>query len=259
LRKRAAEISATIVTPENGGDCELHPIETDDRPRAIRAPGSLNPKDGSLGLIVFDSLTDRLHEWRELLGVKVPVANTECLPKAVITLLGQHFVRDSCTRYAIRATDTRHKRLVQLVGYLVNQCGHGLALEAAAQLYKQAQPAAETPLNEHLADFARAWRDFTKKRVAELNRAERRAYQACKSDTMRSALLIMRNWARTSEPDFYAHCTTLASRLEVSVQRAAWIRKQFCARSIIRMTTDYVPHKRARRYQWLLGGKGAKP
>jgi hypothetical protein len=249
LRKLAGEIGAIIGTSENGGDCELHPHETDERPRGIRAPGSLNPKDGSFGLVAYDSLTPRLSEWRELLPVSVPSQGSS--PKKIIIPLGRLEVDEICSRYGIRSERTRHKRLIQMVGFAVNQCGESLALKAAAQLHKQARPAVKTPLTEHLADFARAWQDMIKKRVAELNGAERRACLALRTDTERSAFLIIRNWLKPKGGG-YVHRNTLAARLEVDGSYAGRIRRQFCERGIMRMTEDYIIRKQARRYQWLL-------
>jgi hypothetical protein len=229
-------------------ECELHPIETDERPRGIRVPGSLNPKDGSFGLIAFDTVTDRLDEWRELVprGKK----GGGSFSKTVIIVLGELALRELCSRYAIRTARSRNTRLVQMVGYAVTQCGHELALKAAAELLKQARPACNTPMKEHLADFARAWMNITKKEVAKLSRAERREYMTCKTDTERSAFLIIRNWLKGGGG--YVHRNHLAARLGVSGEYAGKIRREFCARGIIRMTADYVIHKWARRYKWML-------
>src|SRR5262249_41210712 len=158
-------------------------------------------------------------------------------------LLAKLLVNEYCTRFAIRAERTRHKRLVQMVGALVNQCGQGLALKAAAELHKQARPSAKTPLTEHLAEFRRAWQDIIKKRIAEINRAERREYLACNSDTLQSAFLIVRNWLKEGGGGGYVHRDTLAARLEVTGAYAGAIRRKFCKRGIMRVTADYVPHK----------------
>src|SRR5262249_30623281 len=145
LGKLAKAIGATVRTPQKGGDCELHPIETTERPRGLRAPGSLNPKDGSFGLIAFDTLTERLVEWRDLLTRdQVRAVRDSQSPKTTIIVLEKQFVHKCCTRYAITSERTRHNRLLQLVGFMVNQCGHGLALKAAAQQHTQAQPAVKT-------------------------------------------------------------------------------------------------------------------
>jgi hypothetical protein len=220
----------------------------------------LNPKDGSFGSIAFDSLTRLLKRkpWKELLpaDLKLPAASKGAASKAII-VLGQAFIAEVCKRYAINEKRTRHKRSVRkMVGFAVNQCGLGLALKAAAELYKNGQLSGETSLDKHLAEVARAMRDFTKKEVAKLNRAERRAYLALKTEVHRRAFLILRNWWRKSklegEPDFYAHCATLASRLELSLEGASQIRKRFCKLGIMRETAPYVRHKWSARYEWLL-------
>jgi hypothetical protein len=254
LRTLAAKIGAAIGTPQKGGDCELHPIETSERPRGIRVPGSLNPKDGSFGLIAFDTLTPRLNEWRGLLGGLWDASNTrqQCFANTTVIVLAKQWIATVCEQYAIAAPRTRRNRLLQMVGFMVNQCGRKLALKAAAEQHRQAQPAAKSPMAEHLADFAVAWKDVTKKEVRKLSQQERRAYLALKTDTDREAFLIMRNWAKTSKPDFYAHRDTLAARLCVSGVFAGKIRSRFCEKDTMRKTTNYVVHKRATRYRWLL-------
>jgi hypothetical protein len=221
----------------------------------------LNPKDGSFGSIAFDSLTRLLKRkpWEELLpaNLKLPAASKGSCSKAAIIVLAKLLISECCSRFAIRTIGRRHIRLGQMVGFAVNQCGHGLALKAAAQLYKQGRLSGKTSLTEHLAEFGQAWHDFTKKEVAKFNRAERRAYSACKSDMERSAFLIIRNWLKPRGGG-YVHRDTLAARLEVSGPRAGAIRSQFCKRGIMRMTADYVPHQWARRYEWLLSDEAKR-
>jgi hypothetical protein len=247
-RKLCQAIGAT------DGDCEIRPNESDERPYGLRAPGSLNPKDGSFGLIAFDSLTEKLRrrEWRALqpAKLKLPAASKGSFAKAAITVLAKLLVSKNCSRYAINAVDRRHKHLVRMMGALVHQCGQGLALEAAAQLHKQARPACKTPMDVHLADAAQTFKDLTKKEVDKLNRAERRAYLACKSETERSAFLIVRNWLVRGGG--YVHRDTLAAHLKVTGEYAGLIRSRFCARAIMRTDDKYVPHHRSKRYEWLL-------
>ena len=255
LRELAAKIGATVGTPEKGGDCELHPIETDERPRGIRAPGSLNPKDGSIGLIVFETLSARLSEWETVEGDKVittlsPPPSRNNTTKRIATL-ARSFVHEQAKRYAIRSHRRRHNRLVQMVGAMFRQCANEVALKAAVLQYEQADPKPKSSLREHLADCGCALASFERNVfLKELSKAERGFYSLFKTATERTAFRILRSWSQTSQPDFYAHCETLAAQACISVQEAAKLRLQFCEAGIMRKTADCVPYQWATRYQW---------
>ena len=71
-----------------------------------------------------------------------------------------------------------------------------------------------------------------------------------KTDTLRGAFRILRNWSQADAPDFKAHCRSLGGRLGVTLQGAANIRRHFCSLGILWQTAQYVPHKLAARYKW---------
>jgi hypothetical protein len=269
LGKVAAAIGANVGAPDQDGDCELRPNETAQRPLGLRAPGSLNPKDASFGMIAFNSFTPRLTEWRSLLPSHLRttfgrgvLAKTELsllanispqpLIKKQIALSERGFLQSVCEHYAIKAPRTRHKRMVQMVGALFNQCARSVALKAVALQYKQARPQPQSPLKDHLAGFARAWAYNEKKYLRKLSQAERKAFQ-CLGDRDREGFRVLRNWSSVGSDEFGAHCVTLAARLGVNGMSASRTRKRFCDLGIMRKTANYSrPEHRSTCYEWLL-------
>jgi hypothetical protein len=276
LRKVAAAIGANIGSPDQGGDCELRPNETDNRPFGLRAPGSLNPKDGSFGLIALDSLTAHLDEWESILpipkvlntsGVVVIrdrsfITNTppsQSLIEKQITWKKRMFLESVGARYAIRAAHTRHRRLVQMVGAIFHECGRSLAMEAAVRLYQQARPRPQATLKEHVVDFSKAW-SLNERRYYPrvLSSADRVTYKAL-DERDRAAFRVFRNWARhsTDYPAFDVNLVTLAARLDVNGMTASRVRQRFCGKGIMRLVAKHnrAQHRSAR-YQWLVGELG---
>lgn len=95
------------------------------------------------------------------------------------------------------------------------------------------------------------WHGMDRKWLAKLSPREREKFNALGTDNEREAFRILKNWSQTDSPDFYAHCESLAQRLDMSLQGASQLRKRFCAVGIMRETARYVPHKLAARYQWI--------
>jgi hypothetical protein len=101
-----------------------------------------------------------LNDWRELLPAKPDAAPSKgSFAKAAIIVLAKLLVCQLFAHYAIKAERRRQKGLVQMVRAAVHQCGQRLALRAAAQLHKQAWPAAKTLLDDHTAECPGGWRN----------------------------------------------------------------------------------------------------
>jgi hypothetical protein len=278
LRKVARAIGA----PLEEGICELRPNETDVRPLGLRAPGSLNPKDGSFGLIAFDTLTPHLDEWKPALSAAKPKSlakrdyllylslPTQSSIKKQVAWSERQFLKSVCDRYAIKAPRTRRKRLLQMVGAIFNECEREVVFKAAAQQYEQARPRPQSSLKEHFADCARALADNENKYYPrKLSPADRATYKAL-DERDRAPFRVLRNWARGSPdyPLFYANCVTLAARLGVSGETASKCRTRFCEKGRMRKTAEFDRAKhRSACYQWLLDDprdsrqskNGAKP
>jgi hypothetical protein len=128
-----------------------------------------------------------------------------------------------------------------MVGAMFRQCAISVAFKAAAQQYDEANPKPRTSKSDHMADFARVWHDIMRAWLAELSKAERKRYVALRTDVERDAFRILRNWSQTSKPDFYAHCATLAARLQIGMRQASRLRDRFCVKGILRRTAKFVP------------------
>jgi hypothetical protein len=153
---------------------------------------------------------------------------------------------------------SRHGKLSKLVGTAFFQVGRNIALENARLQYGEANPSPATPLAEHLAEFDELWSGLERKWLAKLSTSERLKFDALPTDHWREAFRIVRNWSQADSPDFKIVRDRLAERLGVSKPTGSNIRRRFCALGILRKTADYVPHKLACRYQWILQGARLK-
>ena len=258
------EVAEKIDTPIQKGLLEIFP---DDRIRGlgygIRAPGSLNPKDDSFGLINFDGAVPNLRR------VALPLAkkrNTSLSARLTTSeekagLPSRGIFRGERgewkEQFAITAPRTRHEQLTKLVGTIFFQARKEVALENARLQHDEANPAPATPLDEHCAEFEQLWAGMESHWRAKLSPVEREQFDVLATDAMRTAYRIIRNWSLTDSdsPDFKIVCESLSKRLNISIPAASKIRRRFCSLGILRQTADYIPHKLAARYKWALNGK----
>jgi hypothetical protein len=252
------EVADRIGAPIEKGICEIFPGDNHGLKYGIRAPGSWNPKDDSLGLIAFDGVTSRLQK------------RFSGLPKEMISLdLGQppgeknrvdlvvRFLPPEIGGWAkafpITSPRTRHGKLIDLVGAAFYQAGREVAKRNAELQYMGANPAPATPLSEHLSEFDIAWSGMERGWCARLSALERALFNRLTTSTDRDAFRIIRNWSKSESPDFRIHCRTLADRLGVTLQSASKLRRRFCSLGILEYVAPYVPHRLAARYKWTAG------
>jgi len=127
-----------------------------------------------------------------------------------------------------------------------------VAIENARLLHAEATVAPTTPVDEHVAEFEKLWAGMDRRWLSELSDWERQKFDALKTDTLRDAFRIVRNWS-CAEPDvfdFFIVARQLGDRLGVSLYWASNIRRQFCTAGIMRRTANYIAHKLACRYEW---------
>jgi hypothetical protein len=105
-------------------------------------------------------------------------------------------------------------------------------------------------LNEHLAEFDEAWAGLHRRWLGRLSTTERQKFDILTTEVERDAFRILRNWAQTESPDFFAHCRTLGDRLGITLRGAAKLRVRFCSLGILKQTAPYVRQKLAARYKW---------
>jgi hypothetical protein len=254
------QVAAQIDAPIESGICEIFPDDCRGIGRGIRAPGTWNPKTGDCGLVLRETVTKLLPP--ELASSFPKEINTSlCLgelrgrenPSSPNRELFRGEYGEWTAQFAIKAPDTRHQKLVNLVGTAYHQAGHGVARKNAEFQHREANPAPESSLEEHLADFDKAWAGMQRQWLRKLSPAERMKFNALTTDNERDVFKILYNWSQTDAPDFKIHCRSLAKRLGISWRYAAKIRARFCVLGILKQTALYVAQKLAARYEWIAG------
>ena len=257
------------------GTCEIFPNERAESQRiakAIRAPGTRNPKTGTFSLIEAETVTPSFlaalpRTWS--LGVgKV----TYALPRYE-TALSLHkstnnyflttysgstkpIVEALLARYPIERKGTRNNVLMQLIGDLIHKFGCEASERIVEEHYRRYQPNIGSSLAEHKRSFATAWDGIRKKLVASLSPAEQQAFNALASKHQREGFLIVRAFAgaaeHNKEKDFQISRASLADRLRITPPGAGDVIRKLWESKVIAPTKGYARHKESARFCWLL-------
>ena len=257
------------------GTCEIFPNERAESQRiakAIRAPGTWNPKTGTFSLIEAETVTPSFlaalpRTWS--LGVgKVTYAlpryetalslhkstNTYFLPhtSASTELLAESLL----ARYPIEKKGTRNGVLIELIGNLIHMFGREAAERIAEEHYRRNQQNISSSLDEHKHEFAAAWDGMRTKLMDSLSPSEQQAFSALASEHQREGFLIVRAFAGAAEyngeKDFAISRASLADRLSITPPGAADVIRKLCESKVIAQTQPCVRHKKAARFCWLL-------
>jgi hypothetical protein len=254
LKQIVAQIGATV----QDGIVEIFPNEFRGIGKALRAPGTWNPKTGDCGLIVQENLShsdllplpcggdkksNALYMVGELRG------NGDASSHSSEIYRGEH--REWATVFAITAPCTRHEKLTKLVGTGFFQAGKAVLRKNAELQHREATPPPSATVQEHLQEFDEAWSGMDRKWKAKLSSSEREKIESLTTETQYDAFRIVRNWSQTSKPDFKIHCESLARRLGISLKGASQLRFKFCKLGILWPTAPFVPHKRCARFEWI--------
>jgi hypothetical protein len=260
------QVADQIGAPIKSGVCEIFPDECRGLPRGIRAPGSWNPKNGECGLILHETFSKILSGCKPSFTPKESNASLDarCNPREEDRITprrtlftGEH--GQWRNDFAITAPSTRHQKLLKLVGAAFLQAGREVARRNAEMQYNEAEPTPAATLPEHLSEFDEMWAGMERKWTAKLSFAEREKFDSLSTDNDREAFRILRNWSQTKSHDFKVHCASLSNRLDVTLKTASNIRRRFCSLEILRKTAEYVPHKFAARFRWILDQGVEKP
>jgi hypothetical protein len=270
-----------IGAPITDGSCEIFPSERAEVRqfgKAIRVPGTLNPKTGQPSLIEIETVGPLLETlprtWS--LGVgKLPRAlprnnkevslhkSTDNYFFTYWTLSTKREVESILARYPIAQKGTRHSVLVQLVGHLSNKFGRKAAKRIVEEHYRRNQENIWSTLEEHLREFTAAWDGMRKKLLESLSREERQKFDELKIEHQREGFLIARAFAgfaeQKREKDFQISRASLADRLSMTPPGAGKVIRKLCELNIIARTRPYVIQKESAHYCWLLPrseGKG---
>ena len=263
-----------IGAPIADGSCEIFPNERAESKlfgKAIRAPGTLNPKTGKVSLIEIQTVGPLLETlpraWSSGVGKlqrALPRNNAEVsLHKRTDNYSLTHEspwtkieVEKILARYPIKQKGTRHGVLVKMVGELSYKFGREAARRIAEELYRLNQQTIQSSLDDHLLEFDAAWAGMRKTHVAELSPEELRAFDDLETERQREGFFIVRAWAGVAEhkkeKDFPISRASLANRLSMTPPGAGKVILKLCKDNVIAPTRPCVVHKESARYRWLL-------
>jgi hypothetical protein len=271
LLKQLCEL---IGAPIADGSCEIFPNErAESQPigKAIRAPGTWNPKTNTFSLIEAETVKPLLEflprRWSSGVGKlnrALPRNNTEVsLHKRTDnyfltqwSLSTKPEVEKILARYPIAQKGTRHSVLVQLVGHLSNKFGREIAQWIVEEHYRRNRENIGSTLDEHLREFAAAWEGMRKTLVDKLGPEERQKFEALETERQREGFLIVRAFAGLAElrgdNDFQISRASLADRLSMTPPGAGKVILKLRKDNVIAPSRPCVVHRESARYLWLL-------
>jgi hypothetical protein len=231
LKQVCAQIGAEI----RPGTCEIFPDEFRGPlsiGKAIRAPGTWNPKTNDCGLILHETLTrgetfalpyGRERDGNALSVLCEPPSAKGASSQSSLVFRGEH--GEWATKFAINAPSTRHQKLTELIGTGLFQAGREVVRKNAELQYCEAKPTPQASMQEHLEEFDQAWSGWERKWLAGLSAAERQKYEALATQRERDGFRIIRNWSQTANGgEFKIRCQSLGDRLGMSLRGASKLR-----------------------------------
>jgi hypothetical protein len=274
------QVCEWLGVPIADGTCEIFPNErAESQPtgKGIRAPGTLNPKTGTLSLIEAETVRPLLETlprtWT--LGVgKVKRAfprNSTALSlhKSTNTYFFSTYsgstgaiVEGLLASYSVEQRGTRNGVLMRLIGDMAHKFGREAAERIVEEYYKRNQQNIGSSPDEHLREFAKAWDGMRKKIVDSLSPEERQKFDALGSEHQREGFLIVRAFAgaasHNGEKDFAIARASLADRLSITPPGVTDVIRKLYETKVIAQTQPYVRHKKPARFCWLLSRCDAK-
>jgi hypothetical protein len=272
------QLCELIGAPIADGSCEIFPNErAESQPvgKAIRAPGTWNPKTNTFSLIEAETVKPLLEllprRWSSGVGKlnrALPRNNAEVsLHKRTDNYSFTQWIPSTkrevekiLARYPIAQKGTRHGALVQLVGHLTNKFGREAAQRIVEEHYRLNQDNIGSTLDEHLREFATAWEGMRKTLVDKLGPEERQKFESLETERQREGFLIVRAFAGLAElrkdKDFQISRASLADRLSMTRPGAGKVIVKLRKEAVIASTQPCVIHKESARYCWLLPQTG---
>jgi len=266
LLKQACE---WIGVPVTDGTCEIFPNERAESHRVgkgIRAPGTLNPKTGTVSLIEAATIKPLLETlprtWSNGVGkvtcARLGNSNTLSLQKSTNTysLSTRPLIEGLLLHYPVQRKGTRNGILMNLIGDLVHKFGREISQRIVKEHYERYQGQIGTPLDEHMRDFTTGWNGLVSKIVESLSPAEANRFDTLRSEHQREGFLIVRAFAGAAEhkgnKEFEISQSSLADRLNITPPGAADVIRKLCELKVIAQTQGYVRHKKSAQFCWLL-------
>jgi hypothetical protein len=251
LKKLAHDIEAPIVT----GLCEIFPDnEVRDRcGKGMRAPGSINPKNGSFSKILFENCSPMLQKLLARKAAASPAEGKDFFSLSRENQPSLEIARKFLSTNKINQIGTRNEKLIKLTSSLFPIAGHKVARNAASTQFREKTVDTNANLADHMKSFEKHWTNMLKTWLSRLNDRETKAYKDLKHDTSKEAFKIIWHFNQISRTlNFSISNRSLALRLCITPQRAGQLRAEFVQLRIIKQIAEYQPNRRSAQFQWLL-------
>jgi hypothetical protein len=269
------QVCEWIGVPIADGTCEIFPNERAESQRtgkAIRAPGTWNPKTGTFSRIEAETVTPSFlaalpRTWSLGVGKVTYALPRYETPLSLHKSTNYYFlttyssstkpiVEVLLARYPIEQKGRRNNVLMQLIGDLIHKFGREASEWIVEEHYRRYQPNIGSSLAEHSRSFGKAWDGIRKKLVASFSPAEQQAFNALASEHQREGFLIVRAFAgaaeHNKEKDFQISRASLADRLSITPPGASDVIRKLWESKVIAPTKCYARHKESARFCWLL-------
>jgi len=237
-------------------ECELFPppaTEANPFGKGMRAPGCWSPARQEPSRILWENIGPILAKS----GRSVPLKEKDdSLPFLSLSLYPR--LLPLLEEFAIVKVSTRRKLLQKFCGQLFHQTGFDMAQQFASEQFAQRRAGTKAGKKEHLQEFGEFWAGLHRLWLAELTSSERTAFESLTTDSEQDAFRIIRSYARKAHaenrPDFMIVRDDLAARIGITGRGAGLLIQRFCDDdpAILQRVQEYVPHKTAARYRWLL-------
>lgn len=261
-----------LGAPISDGICEIFPNERAESQRCgrgIRAPGTLNPKTGTVSLIEAETIKPLLESvprtWSAGVGKATALylgnGSTLSLHKSTnnyflstYSVSTKPLVEAILCRYAIERRGTRNSILIKLVGELIHKFGYEAAERIVREHHGRNRNNVVSDAEEHIREFRAAWSGMRSKVIASYPPVERASFESLRTDHQREGFMIIRAFAgaasHKAQQDFDVSQSSLADRLSITPPGAANVIKSLSDLGSIEQTQRPIRHRHCGRYRW---------
>ncbi len=172
LRQICSSIGAEVAP----GVCEIFPndrAESEPVGKAIRAPGTFNPKTGFCSKIEFENITPLLgtltSRWTATIGKDVPLPRSNgpllSLDRSIYnySLSTEKIINKAITDHPVIKFGTRNTVLMSLIGDLAHKFGRQKSEQIVKLHYERYRSFTRTPWSDHQEEFCNAWNGMVSK------------------------------------------------------------------------------------------------
>ena len=252
-------VAKAIEAKVKPGICEVFPDDTGARHgKGVRSPGSWNPNTDGLNLIYWENSEVLLSSLIRPIGKPENPSEVRFTDKKSNDFYRYpEWERTWKRQFAIEENQSRHQKLLGLVGAVFHKISRKQALHLVTAQYAEATVTMRGTQAEHIKEFAEMWDDLVRKWQVELTAAENGKFARLKTESEKDAFRIIRSYARMAQerdqPDFPVALYNLAERLGLTPPGAGKLLGRFVAGGILRRTAYAVIHRSAARYAWVAG------